>query len=337
MSETPIEKSIQRSPIVLPDGTRVILVDTKTPEHSSKMWKGALAIIMIALTAYVTSRVNSYLARDRISIEAINIDPDFEQFELDSTQKSVVIELAGNRDAEFSTWLSMQPDWAYKLFCDHDDTFNKEDFRRFKSTLERFSRYLDTRISDLEQFKKAIGDLPPKPSTRATDEQRSNYWNEYDRKAMPFIRRFHTPPEEIETRLGSLKDEQTKIRPVVEHCTNFDSNHRTGYITIKLSLLNFGDTDGVISPAGVLRIDDGDEVPLNEWTRSIQQVQKRSVATVYYQVDWQQTKPAKLEYLKNLVTNKADKSVQVLIRDTSGKEILSQRAKLPISDDTSSN
>lgn len=144
-----------------------------TPELSNKLGKTMFGVVIALVTSIVTVPatylVNSYLDRDRISIEAIEFFPLVSLCVLSNENIADLTKNEGHYRSEFNIWLDDQPDSIKKLFQERDSfSYDESERGEFCKALDRFHQLIEQRLTDIRGLKvkwervRTAGDLQRK-------------------------------------------------------------------------------------------------------------------------------------------------------------------------------
>jgi hypothetical protein len=303
---------------------------------------GVIALLISPVTIFIGYQLNDYLSKDKITIEHVELvarRPSIQfPFKLLRELNSEPI------DSIFQTYMH-----NYSYISDKDKKalfsinymslrfiekgINKAMHSILTAVLKGFIEYLsDIEESDIELIENLENYEEGKPIEDIIKG------TEFERAFL--LKKYETNEEEIEAELNNtlkllrkrslLLPKARKIAQDVLSLIDYVPK-RTGSLMIKITLLNSGNTDGLLRDSGELKLENHRiNIPIK--TNKIVVVKRRSVAYLTFQIDEGEAKTKQLRELKELVKLKSDSPIFIELENIREDKIRSKTYTLPITD-----
>jgi hypothetical protein len=302
------------------------------------------AVLIAPASIYIGYKLNDYLSKDNISIERVDLIAETTNLPYPA---KTIMELYQN--PRFQDYLTSSRGLSYGLFnpryygISRGQFLQKEQIAEIIMLLENFSKFNEelqarenSAIQRLENYNPgdSIADIAP-----ALQNIRYSI----------VLAHSQTDVEKVKILLDALQKEKINIEAVKKYkddllgILNSFKPERTGLVKIKLTLLNSGDTDGLIRPEGKLNFTtQTDPLPIIEDNKSgnvesilyvqdqFQSVPKRSMTQRNFILHESKAGPKSMNHFKSLVKRGEPVPITITVFDIRDDLIHSKNISLPI-------
>lgn len=290
---------------------------------------GLFVLLSSPITIFIGYQLNNYLARDKITIEHVDL--------LAETKKMPFLEKEFRQLLESDSfdrylWLSVGygSGTVFRVRRDLD----KEEVKSACGTLEGFLVYAADREPRLKKYVERLENY-----NAGDNIDDLVVWTGPD--VCYYITRFAQNPQQtiIELRetfrleilgLGLTK----KLVNVILLMLRSFQPKRTGGLQIKLGLLNSGNTDGLIRQDGILElVNEQKWIPITEVgdIGQLPKVEKRSMAQMTFKMNEAKASQDDIKLIKNLLLHNISSPIVVEVYDIRNRPIRAKGYTLPIS------
>ncbi len=293
--------------------------------------KIAVAVVTAIIVAPATYFINDFLARDRVSVAAVEFEPSYTEYILDT---SPLLENYESKYAysEFKNWTRTQTIKLSDLLENRDGkSLNKSERELLATSLEKFVAYIEGTAKEIDGLKAEFEKYPENPLARA----------ELLRRASELDVKYRLPPDQLSqsAALAAANSRQAALKKSAEVASKMAVElktfvpARTGDLAIHVTFLNSGNTDGVVKPEGHLSILDRTErLVIHEFDWKAIKVEKRAVADAWFAIDSGTSNPQEIAELSTLVKNRSPVFGKVEFSDYRGQSVTSNKQQVPASD-----
>lgn len=293
---------------------------------NAKMRDVAIGILSSTIMILIGYQLNDYLARDRISIELVDFQPEMRGFPYRTPEFQQLM-----RNNVFEGWLqfSKGKDQLEVFDQEHTDTLSASETGDLVVTLKQF---LEFDQKHLEVLKK----LAARMTTASNNADQLALIKEA-RSAFLF-ESVEYYPDDLKTWTKNTSKRITTAEEAKElasnalTCAQEFKSARTGGLWLSVTFLNSGNTDGLIrSGGGNLRLAGRTEqIPIVLDDESGPGVSKRTIIAKYFRVDEGAASAAQLQTFRTLVQQGGNLSGTVTVKDFRNKTIHSGTFAFPV-------
>jgi hypothetical protein len=311
-----------------------------TPTLSTKLVGILVALVTTMVTVPATYLIKEYLARDRISIEAVEIIPIMTTYEVEADKFRALTQDPGEfYRTEFNIWLDGQIQPTISFFRERQSlAFNDTERTTLIAALEGFVNFVEQRLAQVRGYQMRWGNVQ---TAKEVDQVRLRTLIEEAGllrvMVLPGPAALVQPPleqidEEVKRKVVSLETIKQLVTAIVASAREFRPE-RTGDISILVTILNAGNTDGLMKADGELEIVSRSErIPIVEYNGKAQKIEKRSVTEVWFRFNEGNAAREQLVSMKALVRNKASISGIITLKDFRNSTMRSSGSAFPVTE-----
>jgi hypothetical protein len=300
-------------------------------------------VIFTPITLFLAYKLNDYWSKDKISIARVDLVPETTKLFYPSNK---IMELEQN--SRFKNYLTSRGSSIYQFnpgFYNNQlrKFLTKKDINEIRIVLEDFSKFdeelkvrEDTAIQQLKNYSKGSNIL--------------NIFSTINHPRLIYRQLVGENDEEVAKRLlDFLKNDQSSIEAANQYKIDILKTledfkpERIGRVEIKTTLLNSGDTDGLVKQDGKLYIGDrkepiyitekkrrDDENSIIDIPEQFQSVPKRSMVQKVYIINESGTASGILNVFKDMIIKGDRSSFKIVLDDIRDDPIHSDSFHLPI-------
>jgi hypothetical protein len=224
---------------------------------SESLRNSMLALVVSIVMVIVGYKLNDFMSRDRLTVEYVQFKPQTASLPPKAEQANEL-----SRNSQFLQWCGSSPfsDCSYVFGDKLGTTWDAPVIARMKLYLHAFSDHVNQELEQLRQASSTLSqqmkpedldglialvqphlapDAPATISRSATQEDR--------RRSLA---------EALNSAMQSDKEAAKLSQQILEYIQSYKAE-RTGELEIWVTVLNSGDTDGLIRPEASLALNDG--------------------------------------------------------------------------------